>query len=146
MILRVRPHRNRAAVAFAAVALIALVAAAPAGAHSFLIRSDPPAGARLARAPSTLLFFFSGPFVGGSEQVTLRRATGESVRLSRPSGSGASIRQPLPARLHGVYVVSWRVLSDDGHISLGEFAFAVGSNAALPTVRASGTRTSWSAV
>ncbi len=47
-----------------------------------------------------------------------------------------SPRQSLATHLRGVYVVSWRVLSDDGHISLGEFAFAVGSTAALPSLGA----------
>src|SRR5207247_730203 len=35
---------------------------------------------------------------------------------------------------------------DDGHISLGEFAFAAGSAGALPSVRSSFGGTSWSAV
>src|SRR5712692_3535946 len=141
MSVLLRWQQLRRAAVIAAVALIALAAATRASAHSFLIRSEPPAGARLAKAPPTLTLYFSEPFVRGSERVTLRRVAGEALKLPLPTSSGASIGQPLPKNLRGVYVVSWRVLSDDGHISLGEFAFAVGSNAALPSVKASTTRT-----
>ncbi len=134
---------RRVAAAVAAVALVGLAAAAPAGAHAFLIRSDPAAGARLAEGPATLTLYFSEPFVRRSEHVTLRRVGGESVKLSPPASSAAIVHQPLPANLRGVYVVSWRVLTDEGHISLGQFAFAVGSSAALPTLKASTTPTSW---
>lgn len=137
---------RRAVIALAAAASVALAASPPADAHSFLIRSDPAAGARLAKSPPALTLYFSEPFVGASEQVTLRRVGDATLKLPQPTSSGATVRQPLPARLHGVYVVHWRVLSDDGHISLGEFAFAVGSSAALPSLNASTTRTSWSEV
>jgi len=140
--LRLRP----AVAALAATAVVGLAAAAPAGAHSFLIRSDPAAGARLAKGPAALTLYFSEPFVRASEQVTLRRVGGETLELPQPGSSAATVRQPLPASLRGVYIVHWRVLSDDGHISLGEFAFAVGSNAALPVLKGSTTRTSWSEV
>ena len=137
---------RRALVAFAAVASVGLAAAAPANAHSFLIRSDPAASARLAKTPAALKLYFSEPFVRGSEQVNLRRVGGETLELPKPTSGAATLEQPLPANLRGIYIVHWRVLSDDGHISLGEFAFAVGSNAALPNLKASTTRTSWSEV
>lgn len=137
---------RRALVAGAAAAFVALAVSAPAEAHSFLIRSDPAAGARLTKGPAALTLYFSEPFVRGSEQVSLRRVGGADVELPAATSESALVRQPLPARLRGVYVVHWRVLSDDGHISLGEFAFAVGSSAALPSLTASTTRTSWSEV
>jgi copper transport protein len=137
---------RRAFVALVAGLLLSLAAAAPAKAHSFLIRSDPAAGARLAEGPAALTLYFSEPFVPASEEVTLRRVGGETIELPQPTSRAASVRQPLPTSLRGVYIVHWQVLSDDGHISLGEFAFAVGSNAALPVLKGSTTRTSWSEV
>ena len=56
------------------------------------------------------------------------------------------IDQPLPPNLRGVFVVSWRVVSDDGHVSLGEFAFAAGSAAAVPKIATGSQSTSWSDV
>src|SRR6266581_3938698 len=143
MRILVRLHPKRIAVAPAVFSVVAIVFSPPASAHSFLIRSQPEAGARLAHAPATMTLYFSEAFVRGSQQVTLRNANGETLKLSPSKGAGTVIRQPLPRKLRGVFVVSWRVLSDDGHISLGEFAFAVGSTGALPAVRNSFGGTSW---
>ncbi len=139
--------RLRRLATIAAVAVVAVfVLPAAAQAHSFLIRSQPEAGARLAKAPPAMQLYFSEAFVRGSERVTLRRPDGEQIKLATATSQGATIAQPLPRNLRGVFIVSWRVLSDDGHISLGEFAFAAGSAAALPTTRNSGAGTSWSEV
>jgi copper transport protein len=139
--------RLRRLATIAAVALVAVfVLPAAAQAHSFLIRSQPEAGARLAKAPATMQLYFSEAFVRGSEQVTIRRPDGEQIKLATATIQGAMIAQPLPRNLRGVFIVSWRVLSDDGHISLGEFAFAAGSAAALPTTSNGGAGTSWSEV
>lgn len=131
-------------LALTAVAVCVVPAAAQA--HSFLIRSQPEAGTRLAKAPALLELYFSEPFVRGSQRMSIRRPNGERIKLSRPSGHGAVVAQPLPRDLRGVFIVSWRVLSDDGHISLGEFALAAGSTAALPTTSTGGAGTSVSEV
>jgi copper transport protein len=132
--VRPRPGQlSRRAVIVAAAAVAIAVFPAAASAHSFLISSNPQAGARLATAPATMTLSFSEAFVRGSERVTIRRG-GETIALPKPRAQGAVIEQPLPPNLRGVFVVTWRVLSDDGHISLGEFAFAAGSTGALPSV------------
>ncbi|TML67812.1 MAG: hypothetical protein E6G14_11405 [Actinobacteria bacterium] len=136
------PRCLRLTVLAAALVAITLALPAVAHAHAFLIRSDPPAGARLARAPATLELFFSERFVGSSTQLTMRRSGGAAVPLPKPRVRGSTVQQPVPAGLRGIFVVSWRVLADDGHISLGEFAFAAGSSAALPTVKGSTGQTS----
>src|SRR5712692_8396272 len=127
---------SRFALIVAAAGFAMSVLAAGASAHAFLIRSQPEAGERLARAPKTMTLSFSESFVRGSQRVSLRRANGASVQLQPSRAAVAVIEQPLPANLRGVFIVSWRVLSDDGHISLGEFAFAVGSTGALPSLGA----------
>src|SRR6266849_6553673 len=126
----------RLIAAVGTMAVLAAVLPAAASAHSFLIRSTPAAGARLATSPATLTLDFSEPFVRGSERVTIRPPGGSPLKLPAPEGQWSVIRQPLPTRLHGVLVVSWQVLSDDGHLSLGEFAFAVGNAGALPKLAA----------
>ena len=93
-------------------------------------------------APAELTLFFSESFVGQSERVTIRRADGGAIPLDAPQTRGAVIHQPLPSGLRGVFIVSWRVLAVDGHISIGEFVFAVGSSAALPAVASSTPQTS----
>lgn len=141
-----RARARRTVVALVASATLALALPPLAGAHSFLIRSTPQAGARLASSPSGLVLYFSEPYVRSSERVSIRHADGGDLKLSPATGSGTVVRQPLPARLKGAFVVSWRVLSDDGHLSVGEFAFAVGAGGALPVPKASSARTPWSQV
>lgn len=86
---------------------------------------------------------FSEPFVASSAHVGIRRSgVGGPIELAPLDVQGAVVRQPLPANVRGVFVVSWRVLADDGHLSAGEFAFAVGTQAALPAASSSvSTRT-----
>lgn len=93
-----------------------------------------------------MVLCFSEPFVRGSQQVTIRGANGHPAELPPSRGAGAVVHQALPPNLRGVFLVSWRVLSDDGHVSAGEYAFAVGSLAALPTVTSSSPATPWSQV
>jgi copper transport protein len=137
-----QPLRARLGLVAAGILLVALLPPS-ASAHSFLIRSDPSPGSRLVTAPATLTLSYGEPFVRGSERVSLRRVGGSTVTLPPPRASGAMIRQALPPKLRGVFVVSWRVLSDDGHVSLGEFAFDVGAGGSLPaTLSSSGGGTS----
>ncbi len=140
----------RPCVRLALIAVVAAVAASlyPVSAlgHALLIRSQPEPGARLTTVPATMVLRFSEPFVRGSQQVTIRGANGHAVALAHPRAAGAVVEQPLPGGLRGVFLVSWRVLSDDGHVSAGEYAFAVGSLAALPTVTNSSPPTPWSQV
>src|SRR3989442_16019471 len=106
---------QRGALVAAVLAAAALSNPGAASAHSFLIRSDPAAGSRLLRSPAQLTMEFSEPFVRGSEKVRIRRIGGSELTLPPAESAAATIRQSLPPRLHGVYVVSWQVLSDDGH-------------------------------
>lgn len=135
--MRISRSPLRIARVVAVVAVVTMGVPTAASAHSFLIRSEPPAGARLAASPKLLTMFFSEPFVSASEHVSVRRLDGAELQLQPAHARASEIRQPLPPRLRGIYVVSWRVLSDDGHISVGEYAFAVGSTAALPTLTSS---------
>ena len=136
-----RARTIAAVVALGVVFAGALPAAAQA--HAILVHSDPAADARLRSAPTQLVLFFSEPFVKGSEHVALRRADGTEIALPAPSHGRAFVRQALPPRLRGIFVVSWRVVSDDGHLSTGTFAYSLGSSGALPSVSTSAAPTSW---
>lgn len=86
---------------------------------------------------------FSEPFLTGSQRIEIRRPDGHAVELPRSRDAGLVIDQPLPPDLRGVFVISWRVVSDDGHVSLGEFAFAAGSAAPAPKIATASQGTSW---
>src|SRR5205823_3893926 len=122
LLLRGRHHLKLARLGvLVAVGAFAMLLPASASAHAFLIRSNPQAGARLASSPRTMTLYYSEAVARGSERVSIRLVGGATLNLAAPQVADAVIRQSLPPRLHGVFVVSWRVVSaDDGHVTLGE--------------------------
>lgn len=135
---RSRPRwlwRGGVGLAVASVWLLSF-GAGVASAHAFLIGSDPPQGARLAHAPSTITLSFSEGVVTSATSVSIHLAgSNHSVPATvEPGGDASSVRVRLGAAPKGIYVVTWQDLSaEDGHQALGEFAFAVGPvSGALP--------------
>ena len=122
----------RAALLLAAVLVIAVWAAPPVHAHSFLTTTEPEQGARLAQTPEDVALQFSEQVAEDSVDVTVRTAAGDVVEQPRPrlASGGHVARLPLAPLPEGIYVVSWQVTSAvDGHESAGEFAFSVGTAA-----------------
>jgi copper transport protein len=138
----VRRRRRRGAL-LAVVVLVACALPASARAHAYLVGSDPPPGARLASAPPRVVLRFNEDFVPGSARVTLRKTDGTDVALSPPVARGSTIAQPLPADLRGVFLLTWSLLSDDGHPTRGSIPFSFGTSAALPAATASSGPTQW---
>ena len=122
-------------------ALLAVLVAtgAPAGAHPFLVDSDPVQGDRLLLSPGEVVLRLTEPAILDSALFTVRSAAGEKVSAGplRDESGGRVLRLPLPRLDQGIYLVSWHVMSAvDAHESAGEFAFAVGDVAgALPDPR-----------
>lgn len=108
----------------------------PVLAHAFLISTSPGAGARLGSTPRAIVLTFTEPVVGkGAEKVTVERAGGRGVVLRSLSttGGGVNVVASLPRLPAGVYLVNWIVVStNDGHLSAGRFAFAVGKAGHIP--------------
>ncbi|MGH2732160.1 MAG: copper resistance protein CopC [Actinomycetota bacterium] len=100
--------------------------------------TTPEAGERLGASPGEVTLQFSEQLPGGAQKVSLRRAEGRPVVLAGVafSDDGTGLRAGIPALEEGVYLVGWEVLAADGHLSAGEFAFAVGDIASLPGVTA----------
>lgn len=101
--------------------------AVPADAHPFLVRTDPPDGARLRVAPRTISLQFSEALGEGRPSVMLAsRARGPAEPLPVTTAAGGRVLRGDVAIGAGLYTVSWRVVADDGHLSDGRFSFAVG--------------------
>ncbi len=137
---RARParwHRASSLVAAALVALATVLAvvmggAAPASAHAELVDSDPAEGAVLATAPDTVTLTFNEAVRLTSQQIAVYDAQGEPV-TSISGANGAVVTVDLAASADlpdGTYVVSWNVLSGDGHPIAGALTFAVGAPSA----------------
>ena len=125
----VGPRRARLVGLLVAVVVVGFGWPSRAEAHSFLIRTSPASGSRLATAPDEIVVDFSEP-INGTPQLTLRTAAGRRVDLlfvGAESG-GTRVRANLPALQRDAYVVSWQIVASDGHTTEGEFAFAVGTD------------------
>lgn len=134
-------HRHDWSVLIALALALGLALLRPplAGAHAFLVRTTPQAGERLTSSPRDLRFQFSEPLAAG-ERVTIRAAGGAPVPAGPPERlqGGLVVRVPLPALADGIYVVSWQVAAADGHLTVGELAFAVGTDGEMPGVSTQG--------
>ena len=101
-----------------------LACATGADAHAHLRSSIPADASTLSASPSTVVLNFSE--AGLVTAATLQRAGGTPEKLTPlPSRAAARVTLPLPALEPGEYVVSWRVLSADGHIMPGKIHFTV---------------------
>jgi copper transport protein len=106
---------------------------APAFAHAALISSNPENGAVLNSGPSAVDLTFSEPVSPLAANIVA--PDGAAVPLTDLSSSGSVLTIALPPDSEaGTRVVSWRVVSDDGHPVAGALVFSVGSvSGAAPT-------------
>lgn len=134
-----RPARRRpalllrAGVAAALFALaLVLLGAVPASAHAELVETDPAEGAVVETAPETITLTFNEPVRLTSQEIAVYDATGEPVASTAgANGTDVTVRLTDAATLaDGTYVVSWNVLSGDGHPISGALTFSVGSPSA----------------
>jgi methionine-rich copper-binding protein CopC len=126
---RTQPRRHRSVVTrLPAVLLLAtlLAVAAPfaAHAHTDLVGSTPRAGDTVAMGTGRLVLVF-GDDLAGSAQVAVRDADEVDVAGGGTSVRGDTVEVPLDLQRSGRHVVTYRVVSADGHVVVGEFAFEV---------------------
>jgi copper transport protein len=124
-----------AAVAWAAliVLLLVLIATDRAGAHAYVVRTDPPEGAVLERGPALVEIEFSEDVASGQSHINVFATDGRRVDRDdtigvpgNPRVLRVSVADDLP---DGAYTVAWRNLSDvDGHLMRGAFVFFIGSD------------------
>lgn len=102
-----------------------------AAAHASLLRAVPAEGTVIQVLPEQATLTFSEPVT--ALVIELLRPDGSSARL-KGDASGESLTVALPANdaVNGTYLLSWRVVSDDGHPVGGFSRFSVGSPSATP--------------
>lgn len=119
------------AAALVALALV-LLGGAPAAAHAELVETDPAEGAVVDTAPETVTLTFNEPVRLTSQEIAVYDAGGAPV-ASTAGATGVEVTVGLTdaAGLEdGTYVVSWNVLSGDGHPISGALTFSVGAPSA----------------
>ena len=121
--------QGRPVVAVLVALAILFLGAWPASAHAELVGTDPEEGALLEAAPASVTLTFNEPVRLTSQEVAVYDAAGEPVDSSA-SSAGAEVTVALPGAAEladGTYVVSWNVLSSDGHPISGALTFSVGA-------------------
>ena len=122
---------TRYAAALLAGVVLALAPAAPAAAHASLLETDPAEGQVLAESPGEARLTFDETVSVSADGVQVFDAQGESV-TSEAATRDEVLTVDLPDELaEGTYVVSWRVVSADGHPVAGALTFSVGKPSAV---------------
>lgn len=120
---------KRALFRFAAALLLVLGAPLVASAHATLVESDPADGDRLDTGPGEVTLLFSEPIDVPVAAIRVYDGAGERVDSgdSAPGPSAEMVRVTLPGSVSaGTYVVTWGVVSLDGHPIRGAFTFQIG--------------------
>lgn len=112
------------------IAILALLVQATAAlAHASLNATEPTDGAMVAVAPQAYSLTFSEPVAPLS--LKLIKPDGTSVALERFELLDRTVRIEPPAGLgNGTHVLSWRVVSTDGHPVGGSVVFSIGEPSA----------------
>jgi copper transport protein len=123
-------------LAFIAVLLTAWLSSSAAFAHASLVRAEPADGAMLSDAPKVLKLTFNEPV-----SVLVMRLIGPNGEVIAPTAAAENnvVTVTPPQLRQGSHVLSWRVVSADGHPVAGSFVFSIG--AASETVAAASSNT-----
>ncbi len=123
--------RRGGGVLFVAVLLLALVQAGAAWAHASLVRTEPAAGSVLPASPNALKLHFNEPV-----SPLVMRIIGPSGAAITPSiaAENETVTLTPPPLQRGTHVLSWRVISADGHPIGGSLLFSVGAASAGPGI------------
>ena len=114
---------------FATAVLVAFAAVAEA--HTHLKNSVPAEGSVVTLSPTNIVLTFSE--ATRITALTLQKDGDAEWKLSPlPTTPAEQVAIPSPKLAPGKYIVSWRVVGDDGHIMAGKLHFTL-DPAATPT-------------
>jgi copper transport protein len=133
---------RRVTLLAALAVLFSLLFAAPAAAHAELVNTTPANGDQLTRPPTEIQMTFTESVNLVDDGIRLIDHVGATVPTPGPTVAAQTVTWPMPADLpEGPYVVTWRVVSSDGHPISGAFSFGVGTAAATVPGSFTGTDT-----
>jgi copper transport protein len=129
----------------AALAVVLLLGARPAGAHAFPVGATPAPGTRLTAGPARISLRFSEALSSHGSGIDLEEPGGPTRRLVLSLTGGGTAMEASPSTQRGslgagVYTVTWRAVSAvDGHLTSGSFSFGVGRFSGVVPAPTSGT-------
>ncbi|MFY1655046.1 copper resistance CopC/CopD family protein [Solwaraspora sp. WMMB762] len=123
-----------AGLLLAALPVVLLPAAAPASAHAVLVSTSPVTDSVLPNAPAEVVLTFSESVRQVPDRVRVIAPDGQRVDQGEPVFDGAVVTVGVEQQTsRGTYLVSYRVISADGHPVSGGFTYSVGAPSAVPT-------------
>jgi len=139
-----RTPLTRLLLTLGAACILVLLESVPASAHAALVSINPPDGAVLSAPPSEVQLHFNEGIRTPFAVITLTSTDGTHPTLPRPVVNGSTVTQALPALTPGLWILAYRLLSEDGHPIQGTSRFTTtttttppASNAAAPPAAAS---------
>ncbi len=117
--------------------LLLLAFTAGASGHAALVKAVPWDGAVIKEAPSALTLTFNEPI--SPLIIRLIGPDGNAIPVGDAVTENATVRIPAPRLARGTHVLSWRVISADGHPVGGSIVFSIGapSRSSLPETQRS---------
>jgi methionine-rich copper-binding protein CopC len=95
-----------------------------ANAHAHLQKSSPADNSVITTSPPNLVLNFSE--ASRLTALSIQKGSESQQNLkSLPTTAAQQISVPLPPLTPGTYSVSWRVVSDDGHVMAGALHFTL---------------------
>ena len=111
----------------AALVLSAVLTGVPrlAGAHALALESSPRTDEIVTVSPQRIVLRFNSRIEQALSRVTLTGPTGRAVPLpvAAPDLPPNYLVVPVPSLEPGQYLVHWKVLSTDGHVTERAFRF-----------------------
>jgi copper transport protein len=101
---------------------------ASAFAHASLVKAEPADGAVVREAPAALTLTFNEPV--SPLVIRLVGPDGEPIALDGVVAQNTTITIAAPSLQRGTHVLSWRVISADGHPVGGSVVFSIGAPSA----------------
>ena len=105
-----------------------LLAATNAWAHAFLDHAEPAVGSTIDTPPTEIKIWFTERLEPAFSQIQLFDHRGKPVTQNHAtvdSSDPSLLTLAVPALGPGEYKVTWKVMSVDTHMTVGNFAFTV---------------------
>lgn len=107
-----------------ACGLVLMTVSALTVAHTHLVKAVPADGSTLHAPPPKFVLIFAEP--AKLTTLSLRKDAEPAKKLGPlPEAPAAEISIPAPSLAAGKYVLSWRAVSDDGHVMPGKVTFTI---------------------
>lgn len=137
-----RAARRRVAVVAAVLVSIFVACVVQPGAafaHDKLVTSSPANESTVTALPGVVVLDLEEPPVAGYTRVHVYAPSGADLSRGAPVTTGSKITLAIkPSREPGVYMISWSLLSDDGHPVAGDIHFTLAATSkAAPTASVS---------